>query len=496
MSASQEKKLRRQLREEGKDKRELARIKEEKATKRSRFRWTAIGLLLALSIVVLIVFQSNLLYRNFTAVQISDTSYTAAEYNFFYHLSYNNFVRESGDYLPMMGLDTSKSLSSQESFDGQTWAEYFKTAALETMKDTTALVEAAEQDGFTLTEEQREVLASEISSFESSSALAGYPNVTSFVAANYGRGTNLNLIGKMIEKLMLADAYSQHKNESFTYSADELNKTYQDDKDNFDSYRYISSFISSTAGEDGDEAAAKTEAKKTADAIVDQTEDEESFIAAVKDATELDVTAQTQQGSMLAESYATWLKSSSRAAGDTTVIETDTGYYALYFISHSDNSYKTVNVRHILVKAEADADGNYSAQAKTEAKKAAEDILLGWKAGAATEDSFAALATEKTQDSGSQATGGLYENVQKDMMVAEFNNWCFDEARKPGDTGVVYGESGSYAGYHVMYFSGWGMTYRDMLVESSLRSDAFTAWKTELLAAYEPVTGLTAGLVR
>ena len=133
---------------------------------------------------------------------------------------------------------------------------------------------------------------------------------------------------------------------------------------------------------------------------------------------------------------------------------------------------------------------------KTEAKKAAEDILLGWKAGAATEDSFAALATEKTQDSGSQATGGLYENVQKDMMVAEFNNWCFDEARKPGDTGVVYGESGSYAGYHVMYFSGWGMTYRDMLVESSLRSDAFTAWKTELLAAYEPVTGLTAGLVR
>ena len=260
MSASQEKKLRRQLREEGKDKRELARIKEEKAAKSSRIRWTAVGLILALSIVVLIVFQSNLLYRNFTAVQVGDTSYTAAEYNFFYHLSYNNFVRESGDYLSLMGLDPNKSLSSQQAFDGQTWANYFKTSALGTMKEITALVDAAEQEGFTLSEEQKEALSSEIAGFESSYALAGYPNVTSFVTANYGRGTNLKIVGKLIEKLMLAEAYAQHKNESFTYSTDELSTTYESDKDNFDSYRYISTFISSTADEGGDEAAAKAEA--------------------------------------------------------------------------------------------------------------------------------------------------------------------------------------------------------------------------------------------
>lgn len=496
MSASQEKRLRRQLREEGKDKRQLARIKEEKAAKRSRVRWTAVGLLLALSIVVLFVFQSNLLYRNFTAVQIGDTSYTAAEYNFFYHYSYNNFIREKRDYLQMIGLDPQKSLSSQQTYDGQTWADFFKASALETMKDITALVDEAEREGFTLNEEQEEALASEISVFESSYATAGYPNVTSFIAANYGKGTNLKIVSDLIEKLMLAEAYAQHKNESFTYSADELNKAYQDDKDNFDSYRYISSFVSSAAGEDGDEAAAKAEAKKTADAIIAQAEDEESFIKAAKDATERDVSAVTQQGSALSESYVDWFKSPGRAEGDMTVIETDTGYYALYFISRDDNSYKTVNVRHILVKAEPDAEGNYSAQAKTEAKKSAEDILKEWKAGAATEDSFATLATEKTDDIGSQATGGLYENVQRDAMVPEFNDWCFDAARKPGDTGLVYGESTYYTGYHVMYFSGWGETYRDVLVESKLRSDAFTAWKAELLAAYEPATGFTAGLVR
>ena len=179
-----------------------------------------------------------------------------------------------------------------------------------------------------------------------------------------------------------------------------------------------------------------------------------------------------------------------------TVVETDTGFYALYFISRDNNSYKTVNVRHILVRAEADAEGNYSAQAKTEAKKAAENLLKEWKSGAATEESFAALATEKTEDTGSQSTGGLYENVQKGAMVAEFNDWCFDETRKLGDSGLVYGESSAYAGYHVMYFSGWGEIYRNILVENKLRSEAFTAWKTELLTAYEPVTGFTASFVR
>ena len=33
-------------------------------------------------------------------------------------------------------------------------------------------------------------------------------------------------------------------------------------------------------------------------------------------------------------------------------------------------------------------------------------------------------------------------------MVEEFNDWCFDAARKPGDTGIVE----TPYGYHVMYF--------------------------------------------
>ena len=68
--------------------------------------------------------------------------------------------------------------------------------------------------------------------------------------------------------------------------------------------------------------------------------------------------------------------------------------------------------------------------------------------GDKTEESFAALATEKTEDTGSQSTGGLYERVYKGQMVKAFENWCFDAARKAGDTGIVESDYG----YHVMYF--------------------------------------------
>ena len=65
-----------------------------------------------------------------------------------------------------------------------------------------------------------------------------------------------------------------------------------------------------------------------------------------------------------------------------------------------------------------------------------------------TEESFAALASEKTEDPGSQATGGLYQQVYEGQMVPEFNDWCFDASRQYGDYGLVKTDYG----YHVMFF--------------------------------------------
>lgn len=112
-----------------------------------------------------------------------------------------------------------------------------------------------------------------------------------------------------------------------------------------------------------------------------------------------------------------------------------------------------VDVRHILLMVEGGTTGEdgtttYTDEEWEACRLKAQAVLDEWLAGAKTEDSFAALATEKTEDPGSQSTGGLYEKVYPGQMVTAFNDWCFDASRQPGDYGLVKTEYG----YHVMYF--------------------------------------------
>ena len=114
---------------------------------------------------------------------------------------------------------------------------------------------------------------------------------------------------------------------------------------------------------------------------------------------------------------------------------------------------KFVDVRHILVKVKGgttDETGNttYSEEEWAACKEEAQAILDAWLAGDKTEDSFAALANEKSEDPGSNTNGGLYTQVYQGQMVQIFNDWCFDESRQYGDYGLVE----TNYGYHVMFY--------------------------------------------
>ena len=172
--------------------------------------------------------------------------------------------------------------------------------------------------------------------------------------------------------------------------------------------------------------------------------------------------------SSLSSDVADWLFDASRTEGDTTYIANDSGvYYVLYYISRSTNDYLLPNVRHILISVSDTSDET----AMEEARAKADEILAEFNAGDKTAESFGELAKENTGDSNGDE-GGLYENIMPGQMVTEFNDWCFDESRQPGDTGIV---ETSY-GVHVMYFDGFGNSYRDTLVENALRTADYNAW--------------------
>ena len=137
----------------------------------------------------------------------------------------------------------------------------------------------------------------------------------------------------------------------------------------------------------------------------------------------------------------------------------------LFFESHradyADQS-NVVDFRHILLIPEADPkleetitvaeDGTVSApeEAWIRCEETAEKLLKNWqKKNRGTEATFGETAHHQSRDTGTAATGGLYQNVRKGQMLAEIDAWCFDPLRQTGDTVVLR----SPYGIHILYFS-------------------------------------------
>ncbi|MEA4965950.1 MAG: peptidylprolyl isomerase [Oscillospiraceae bacterium] len=198
---------------------------------------------------------------------------------------------------------------------------------------------------------------------------------------------------------------------------------------------------------------------------------------------------------LLASSYL-----SSKLSAQEITDEALEGYYEENITNYESNGLEKddtsmVNVRHILIEpatvdlAEGDEGYDEAVQAaKDDAKAKAEEIYAQWQAGDMTEDSFAALATANSEDSGSAADGGLYEDVYPGEMKEDFNTWCFADGRQPGDTGIVETDYG----YHIVYFVGsTGESHWHSVVYSDYQNELYSQMCTDLIAAYPATSDLT-----
>lgn len=516
MSASTEKKLRQAAREAGTDKKTLALEKEakEKAKRKRRVTLSAIGVFLLIALILFL--NSNLLYRS-TALTIGDEDYSASELSYYYGNQYYYWVNQYGSYASLFGLDTSagiKGLDSQSCpmMEEGSWRDYFLQAAENDMLQEKALCDYAKANGIELTEDELAAVETSFEGMDEYAAAQGFANADKLFAANYGPGVNTALIRSAYQSTALASKGLEAYTDSLEYTQAEIDKQYESyagDRDYFDyAYYYVAAETTEVEGEDGQTTSevspeALTAAEATAKAILQAYEAEEGEDAAARldaavaaNVADASATHSTNtQGSSLG-AYKEWLMDSGRKTGDVTVVEngSQSGYYVVVYIARENNDYNLAQVRHILIKAEADADGNYTDAAKAAAKARAEEILAEFEAGDKTEESFAALAEQYSEDAGSSANGGLYDSVIKGQMVQEFNDFCF-AGHKAGDTGIVYGESGSYAGYHVMYYVGEGENYADSIARSDLVNTAVTEWLGELTAAYTTSTGFGLRLV-
>ena len=506
MSASRKKQERKLAEAPELSAREQEELVKAAQRKRNTVVYSIIGVVVVILAAILLIWDSGVFQRNATVATIGGEKVTPAEVSFHYH---NNELANIASYYSQYGFATpySPSVSAREqvideqditewgvyglsldkSYVGKTYHEYFLDSALNILRKEYALVAAAKEAGYTLSETGKANVEAELETIDNTleSYLAyGYNfNRKTYLQQLYGSTMTERTFRSCMERSELA---SEYYNVGFmdmaNYSEAELEAFYQENKDVMDTvvyyFRHFDATLEEATDAEGntitpsDEKQAEALEQALADANA-EAEKVQGNLDAVVDNEDYTIQVQMPQPG---DFHYDWIMDADRQQGDSKVFEITNGYYVVVFDERYRDETPTVNVRHILVEAKnaddpATTDVNESTKAPTDevfaaAEKKAQELLDQWKANGGTEEAFAKMAEEYSADAGSNTNGGLYERVAEGRMTETFNDWCFDESRQSGDTGIVKNTMSYTQGWHIIYFVGhdepvWVSTARD-----------------------------------
>lgn len=458
MSASPEKK------NQSKAERDEKRRQEEQKDRRSTAVYSVVAVVVVVAALALMVWNSGLLQRNLTALDVNGIKYTTADVQYYYSSLYNQNAQQ---YRFNSSQPVKQQVYDEET--GQSWYDHLLDLAVESLTNSTALAARARSEGFSLTGESQ----SQLDSFLTQLNTAWVGQATSreaLIRANYGPYMTYDRLVELMSQELLASDYAQAKLDEIDHPDADYDAYYKEHADELDTVTYTYFlFRASLPATDADgnsiertddETAAqmedaKAEQKALAEELKSKLEggaDPEALGEEYKERMYSSSLSNRSTGSGLSYyPYGEWLLDSARKTGDTDLFERDyTSSYNYYVIVYEGRALvqePAYDVRHILIQA---GDGTNPTQAEyDEAETKARSVLDEWKAGEATEDSFAALVSANTSDTASASSGGLYSNITAGSNYEQaFLDWTVDPARRPGDTGLV--KTGY--GWHVMYF--------------------------------------------
>ena len=402
MSASTERKNRQTARSEGSYAKDINAKKEADKKKKQRTKWIIVGVALVIFFAFAIYLNSGALYRSLdaltvknTEVTVGDTTISAGERgfslaacNYVYHMQYISLMNTYGDYAStLFKLDTSKPLDEQEcpSFmntegkENYTWDRYFRDATRSQLKQLAAYEAYAGQHDIKLDDDDLKEIDDTIASIAETAKKNNYGSVSKFLAANYGRGCNESVARDIMKLQALAAKVQTSITDAETYTAEELAAKYDSVKDSYDKFTYSYYLVAAELpehehSEDEDEHAheptdeAKAAAKATAEEILAKLSDGTSLADAAKAVvTDAEVKEQTDlAGSSVETALSEWIKSADRKAGDTAVVDSDTGSYVVVFTKRDNNQAPT----------EESGDQNYCDYVAENLLK--QDVLSEW----------------------------------------------------------------------------------------------------------------------
>ena len=502
MSASREKKQRQSA---GPDQKTVKVQQEQAARRRTTIVYSVIAAVIAVLVAALLVWRSGFFQARASAATVGDETLTAAELSFYYY----NARQSTAMYGSYVGFDTTKSDDEQffNESEGKTYRDTFLEQALTTAQQHKAMADEAVKNGHTESE-VKDQLNDAIANAKQQAASNGY-TYGAYLKAMYGPYMSTGIYEKLYTRyLMYALAMNSKGEELYSgFTQAKLDAYYEENKDSLDTFEYSHLYFPAdsvdTKDAEGNDLSEDEVAKLKEEALAEAKEKAEEAMEAIKDGA--DFQSQISKYELTTGGdHVTVVGSSSINAtyrdqllkqdkGDVDMVETDSGYYIISFSDRYLSDEPTRDVRHILARAESTTGEDNKLVAPTDeawaaAKAKMDEIQAAWDASGKTEDDFAKLANEKSDD-GDGTTGGLYERNTEGYFVPEFNDWVFDAARKSGDVGMVQhsaeeGAASGYYGYHLIYYVGENEPVWMGTARNSLASEAQQAWVDELTAGY------------
>ena len=464
----------------------------------------------------------------------SDQSVSIAEYEYYYMRAYNQ-VRYQAQYYQYyyqtsngydLSLTPEEQTQTTKDADGNeiTWAEKLHEDTLEIIQLHKAYYNEALKMGLKLTkadeafiDKQIEDLRDEAKSAGSNSSSSNSENkvtysLNAYLRKVYGGSINERFLRKQLKIQVLAQKFLTERTNEIAkdYDQKDIDAEYKKDTTAYDfvtfrAYTFKTTELTKEDNETDDalkarQAKANAEVKKNANDFYNAVTNDATFTAKAKelnkDTADYNVDEETKYSmlkstaqSTFSEDAAKWLFDSSTKVGSKKLFsDEENGKYIVVLALSKPHQEQTVTARHILFQTKDQNSGNDLSEEEIAKKKTqAEDVLKKFNEGDKTEDSFAALANEYNEDTGSSSNGGLYEHIYPGQMVTEFNDWVFDANRKAGDVELVETDFG----YHIIYFVAKdGKDYYDSAIRSSKANEDIETETKALQEGKDYVVGL------
>lgn len=517
MSGSKKKMARKELEQGTK-----ANQSEVQVKSKAKLYW-GIGIVAVIIVIALLIWDTGIFYKNSPAIAVGDTEYSIAEVSYYYNqlLSYEAQMAMYG----YSNYSSSYSPSEQiyDSTTGQTYEDYFMEATIDSLTYMTAMLDLAEEAGYTLSEDGYADIEESQAYIDSAAAQYGMTRAN-YLTQTYGDFMTESVLEEVLYNAVLASDFYTSYEASLVYEDSDYEAYYdtyvsENEADiavyTFRTF-YISGYLDSTLSDEEIEALmaeALVETERAVEIIEAGDDKEVAFMDAVTELADETTLAYYEDddtysvygdytGTELVDavSYSDWLKDDSRVFGDVTYTESVMGYTVVLYMGREVPSDPTVNIRHILIGAELDQEDDATTEDIDEstvptqasldaAYEQAAALLAQWENGEATAETFGALAELYSTDTGSNTNGGAYTYVEEGTMFDAFDAWINDDSRQSGDVTLIENPQSGQYGWHVVYFEDYAGPTWEADAQTALLSSDMTAWLEEVMGVYEVTEG-------